>query len=269
MTSLVDIPHALPQEIRPQLSSHCRELRILLEESKLVISGDDDDSEDDEGSEKTQSSSHNDSEMDDACLISGRITTLVRCLVDIGVALESPAKDPEYLHQSGISDAPKTMMPHHSYSQRIQDRFPMAPADVVDHLGQANFQRHQRLIDRVSQEERAAQNMDLQDTSQYAASEEATSERAGHRNMWMWLLDPSCRDSALGSSIPTAANHSQKTSTEASSIMSALAQESWRVFPKLTEEAKYGKPFQCDGCGRMVVMTKFKHWKYITPQQNL
>ncbi|KAH7312704.1 hypothetical protein B0I35DRAFT_60660 [Stachybotrys elegans] len=249
------------------------ELIVLLEESKIVIAEDEDSDEEiysDDGASSSTISESNTNTRSFQVIVS-RLTNFTRCLVDLSIALEHPAKDPEYLHEPEIAEKSAIWMPHQPYSQKIQEKFPLTPPDLVDYLGKSNLKRRQRIAKQHEMVE------DVQESKEYSLPEPIEDANISildryRADAWWrrWLdsrltetmdIESLFKDSGLGSSLPTASGPSQAAMSDVSSIASSLAEASWKAFPQLTEDAKRGRPFECDGCGRIIVVAKTKYWR--------
>ncbi|KAK8047945.1 hypothetical protein PG996_016009 [Apiospora saccharicola] len=258
-----DVLPSLPKEYKPSINQSHDGLVILLDESNTIIAQDEESENefdtDDGDYPSSLSDSNNSVEAFQSCV--SRMMTFTRCLADLSVALDCPSKDPEYTHEQETAEAPATLAPHQPYSQKILERFPSAPLLLVDRLGKSNLKRHQRIIERHLETEPMLGDEDntLPEPSYPDQSVTDYQDRMG--GAWNWVMDTALRDSALGSSIPTYTIGSQPGKSDISSILTSLAEASWRAFPPLTEDAKHGKPFECEGCGRVVVMTKTKSWR--------
>lgn len=235
-----------PQRAREQILQQHHEFQLLLDESRFSLFRDDEpDEENNESDSDEDTAETTDSEVHGAETSLQRLPFLVQCLFDLGDALDDPAQDPEYLDKPGLAGPSISIGPHQAYTQKIRDRFPSAPIDVVEYLGGENFKRYQRIIKRITDEE-AAHSAELFEDEATTGIRKRTAEP---------------KDSALGSSIPTAKSQSQSAPSEATSALSVMEEEAWRYFPELTKDAKLGEPFHCDACGRIVRITRTKHWK--------
>ncbi|KAK6829776.1 hypothetical protein PG987_010360 [Apiospora arundinis] len=262
----------VPGQNPTPMSDLRRELAILLEESEIIITQDEQSDEDFDFDKDGYSPSLSDSKSITQTFqtLVSRLTTFTRCLVDLGIAIDCPAKDPEYLHEPGTADVPTALTPHQPYSQKIQEKFPSAPSDLVDHLGKSNLRRRRRIIEQHVEAEDTQVADETPYSDHFHIQEGNIHDRYQVDAYWSWVLDAEFRnsapresvfrDSALGSSLPTLASRSHAAMSEISSVLSSMAERSWKAFPQLTEDAKSGKPFECDGCGHYVVMTKTKHW---------
>lgn len=238
------------EEIREQHYTY----QSLLDQSKFSLSQDDDELEkevhESDSDEDTAETTDSEDYGVDASL--QRLSFLVQCLFDLGDALDTPAQDPDYLNEPRTGSTSIRLAPYQAYVQKIRDRFPLAPMAVVENLGQANFRRHQQIIKRIEEEEEKEEEEAAQ--ARAPTTQEAT-------------IDMSIRsatdfkDSGLGSSIPQALETSKLDYSEVSSVMSIMAEEAWKAFPQLTQDAKHGEPFHCVACGRMMIITKTGLWK--------
>lgn len=198
---------------------------MLLRETEFAATWDDE-SDEDLNSEEQYSSSVADDESSRFQILMQRLTTFVRCLVDLGAALECPAKDPAFLNKAGEVDAATITLPHRPYAKGVGESAPLAPAQVTDDLSQANLERQQRTTDPLSQP---------------ATGDEAFAES---------------RDSVLESDAPTATDRIKTAPSDASRVTndispfgsfgSGRATEARKPLPMSTEEEKQTEPQRND-----------------------
>lgn len=184
-----------------------------------------------------------------------------RCLADLGIALDCPSKDPEFIREPDMAEIPTFLTPHQPYSQKIMEKFPSAPLALVDRLGKSNLRRHQRIVERHLEADCLQREEDVPLPGLPQSNQPSARDQHRVSGTWNWAMNAGWKDSALGTSIPTHADASQAGKSDMSSILSSLAEASWKAFPPLTEDAKHGKPFECEGCGRVIVMVKTRLWR--------
>ncbi|RYP77649.1 hypothetical protein DL771_001017 [Monosporascus sp. 5C6A] len=213
------------------LSSLLQESRVALYSANYI-----------DNEELSSDENEDDSVVDEREALASQLRDLgsyIRCLNDLDSSLTNPATDAEPGMRADMAEC-TSLAPHHSYSMRIKDRFPKVSRRLADHLGEANLRRY-RYISLVRLEAADAEK------GQYLPLN----------------LDGDMRDAAtlpdsgIGTSIQTsiAYAHSQ------ASFVSAMGDNPDSVFPPLSKNAKSGKPFECDACGRLVVATRSRVWK--------
>lgn len=207
----------------------------LIEESRYAIADDDND-----GSASETSDGGSDTDFDPTRLdvkdILEDLDTYTQCLADSSPSLACPAMDyadPEDVPANTIFRSRDVQQ---YYADIIRERFPEAAADIVDQLGRSNWERYKRVSD-----ERAANLQASQLTVEVFDGVAA-----------------SCfQDSGLGSSLPTQTNYAPSMN----SCFSGWADGGRPHIPPLSEEAKRGKPFECDACGKLIRVTNGRDWK--------
>jgi hypothetical protein len=206
-----------------------------VEEAKHAIYVDD--ASDSEASSTYSSSSE--AEKDPLSNAVDELGTSVRCLQDLNKALDCPVLDPE--HEIEEPAAPTIMpivSPHQFYANCIRERFPHADASLVDSLGNANLERYQYLLQRKA---------DLLDTSEEEEDEEVSAPIKDSATF---------HDSGYGTS--------QYLSSYAPSVGPSIASTFFggsSKFPPLPDEGKRGEKFECDGCGKLVRITRTSEWR--------
>ncbi|KAF2438858.1 hypothetical protein P171DRAFT_370916 [Karstenula rhodostoma CBS 690.94] len=128
---------------------------------------------------------------------------------------------------------------HEYFVDLISARFPSARQQLVQSLGQSNWDRYnylQRLRDS------AANKPDK------ARADKARSE---------------FHDSGIGSSAPSQSvmGHDHHQPDYAATVVSSRAESSHKRLPPLPEVARFGAPFECEVCGRWMHITRTKEWK--------
>lgn len=145
-----------------------------------------------------------------------------------------PALEQTYFHANKPTKGLATTLPTFSvseaaqhYVRKVYERFDTGDIALIERLGEANWQRHQRL--------RTYQGMTAE-------------ERAREESMTQSIFRPASkfRDSALGASLPSTASHSSFAST-ATSGASAKA----RV-PRTPSAVFRGEDFECEVCYKTV-----------------
>lgn len=228
---------------------HHQTLDDITAEAKTSLHVDFDGSSDSDGSGSDSSTSSNQASDWDEILED--FATEVECLLVLDPIIRCPA--PDIRRRRGNRGKEKMAIdwePHLSYSDKITNRFPNAPAKLVDRLARANWQRF--LKTKTAREENiaAADKERVAEPTIAMLTPDAQLELALTE-----LISSKFNDSGVGTSVRTG-------STYADTIMSYQAQgrESVRV-PPLPEGAKQGEPFDCVACGRQLRITNNSAWK--------
>ncbi|KAH7116726.1 hypothetical protein B0J11DRAFT_494113, partial [Dendryphion nanum] len=208
-------------------------LQVLYDQTKWLI----DENASDSGSDSEGSSDEGQSTQVEIILEDIKMYT--QCLVDLNIALECPAVDPDFVERGIHIDRLETRNAHDYYSDLIVAKYPEANIDLVECLGKANWERFQRM-----QIERAN---NLQSYKPIVATFEQSA-----------VSKSEFRDSGLGTSVPA------QTSTYAQTIisfMTSLSGGKHLQIPPIPLEGKNGQPFECLACGRDVLVQTNREWR--------
>ena len=218
------------------------ELAQLVEESRVVISTreeqDENNSSDDSCSETTESLSGD----EDSGNIVQEISSHLNYLVQLGPTLQ---RDVLYAYKARTTAAFPPIVPFHLsdpakiYVSLIREKYPDAEDQLVDRLGEANWQRHQTIREQIE-----ANDLD-------EGQDDSCSAFRPHSAF---------HDSGLGTSVPAyteyASSHTSFQSSNAEGEEGAL-----RV-PAAPDEMSAGKPFTCPYCGITLANVKNRvAWK--------
>lgn len=134
------------------------------------------------------------------------------------------------------------------YVSMVRDKFRNAQAQLVNRLGEANWQRHQTIreqLKRPSIEDDVAVDED--------------------QDLLYSVFRPhtTFHDSGVGTSVPTHTNHAPSHASFQSSKVEG-EHGSVRV-PSTPEKVKDGKPFQCPFCGQIISNIRNRiDWKLVS-----
>lgn len=195
------------------------------------------DREDDVSNSDTESSSSSDEDTTQVQELVHRVRTYTNCLIDLGIALDNPALEPE--HDDGPSLITLEQRSAHDYhTDLIKAKFPDAEYRLLQNLGHTSWDRYQRM-----QQERDLNAHTLLEPEACTKSQAASSE---------------FQDSGIGTSLP------QTVPTYAETIVSFISSisDGNRVnIPPLSAEAKKGLPFECNACGKLIRATNNREWR--------
>jgi len=229
--------------------SHSKELRLSFlrdtnaqvahEQTKFILA-ELEDTASDSGSDAD--SSGDEFDRDNLDSVVDEIKTYIQCMVDLNAALERPATDPDRCDNEPSIPRLGERKVHEYFAALIIAKFPKANLDVAECLGKANWDRYQRM-----QEER---NNNLNNHTVY--SEELPKSH---------LAKSAFQDSGLGTSIPA-----QPTTYAATviSFMSSVSDGKQIQVPPLSTEARNGKAFECNACGKYIKATTNREWRLVT-----
>lgn len=178
---------------------------------------------------------------EDPSEIAEDLKTDVQCLLDLGYRFsEQPVRRAQ--RSSGPASAPVLQVNPDTLLvtliDRIRSRYPSCNPDLVQILGKGQRERYIRC-----QEERSRNRLARLANS---SLEEATTGKPASTVF---------RDSALGSSIPTASKYAETV------ISYAGGQGGSVRVPPLPEGAFKGTPFECIACEKLVTITSKSAWK--------
>lgn len=200
------------------------------------------------------------------------LTTYINCLLDSVPSLEQAAKDFVEFDETLILQA----VPHvfevsetaRPYCRNIMDKFPKAALRLVERLGEANWERHSRVRERL-------ENAPTADETIKVAPEDGCDKT---------VAGTLFHDSALGPSIMTAptlfSDIGDTTSSAAAVNPSPARAASYATFTSFLSDETYGgsrgvrlpsppdaaltgTPFRCQICGQFVRnLVNRIDWKY-------
>ena len=228
----------ITQDIRNTLYN--TEIATLLETAESLI-------HETHPSNISRSDQESDSEVEieasDNKTILDELAALTRNLIELNSALEHAVIDPEYVHEVPAMPNELSLAPHQFYSNCIREKFPQAAEELIEHLGKANLERYRYI-------QAQKESVDEEDEA-LVVQETATVHDRGASTF---------HDSGIGTSL--------QRSTCAPSVISSFASTeaggSFNFkFPPIPEVAKSGEPFECDGCGRQVVMANQRAWRWV------
>jgi hypothetical protein len=223
-------------------------LRQLVTQASTILDESDTDGEASSATETEDAPSTNRSEhsMDTHCL--RPLAAYIDLLMDLCPTLEHTFND---MHKTNSRRAPRSARGNISvtpaavpYVRNVQDKFPRANQELVRRLGEANWQRHERL--------RAIQ-----------ASGPASESKAIKDSKSLFRPVSLFQDSALGSSIRTQSQRAESNASHSSFVSSSADNEKSRFqVPGLPKGASYGEPFMCPYCCEMVFKVNSRiDWK--------
>lgn len=180
------------------------------------------------------------------------LKTDIQCLVDLGPRYKEPILDRTIKEEAAIPHQDTTWDPVESLTARIRHRYPNVDGAFARVLGQANWERAQRLF--------AAKEKNAEDAERSNVKDESASRAPGT------LLTSEFYDSGLGTSIPKASSYTETVfsyhGTKGGSIK----------IPPIPAEGQDGKPFACVICGCTCRLPKGSwkpFWKYVAPYDPL
>jgi hypothetical protein len=179
------------------------------------------------------------------------LSKYVDMLMDLCPTLEQGYRDKHQGRPKHCNPIPSFQVTQEAlpYVHVVRDKFPRADSSLVERLGEANWQRHERL--------RAIEGSGNQDITGWIPA------RASHPAKSQFRPISLFKDSALGSSIAPDPERAQSLASHSSFLSSNQdSQKGHFRVPKLPTEAAYGKPFLCPFCQQTVRSIKNRvDWK--------
>lgn len=233
-----------PSNALHQQGDHVKELKCVIKQGKLIVSTDRD--------EIPQNGHENDEEYDsggEGLSDSGSYDTIedigfaTACLLELGPSLEQNLLCAENARnqRSYRADVPFSVStPGRIYVKLVREKFPQAHYELVERLGESNWQRHKDIRKQM-------ENPKLM-----------PEERA--KSLFRQYSD--FHDSGIGTSVPAQTDYAPShTSFQSSNIEGE--ETSLRV-PREPSEVGAGKPFECFLCRCIISNIKNRvDWKYV------
>ena len=152
-----------------------------------------------------------------------------------------------------------------SYCRNIIDKFPDAPRDLIQRLGEANWEQHKRIRERLE----TVDSRSLEEVNtQIKVEDDYQQTIAGGETLF--------HDSGLGTSVAAYSIIPQNPTFRTTKIPKAASIATFTSFltndtkhggrmPPMPHDAHTGKPFRCNIYGQVVrnVSTRID-WKYVT-----
>ncbi|KAF5618430.1 ankyrin repeat [Fusarium sp. NRRL 25303] len=175
-----------------------------------------------------------DSQRDNMSEIIQDLRTDVECLVELDPLIRNFVPDPSSQKQKHLETS--GWAPQQAFCDKVEQRFPRADKSLILRLGEANWLRY-----------RGCQELRIKEL----AGEQQPDSKDDHKT----VAGSRFHDSGLGTSLPTMSSYAETVMT-----YSGSDGQKTRI-PRLSEEAKQGKPFPCVACGRTVRLTTNAAWK--------
>jgi hypothetical protein len=201
-----------------------------------------DGSESDSDSESDSSSVSGDPTLED---IIADIKTDIQCLVDLGPRYKEPIRDRTVKEQAALPTLVPKWDPAEHLASRIRHRYPKGDVALARILGQANWDRFNRL--------KASKEANAQAAERPAVKPEVAPGAPGT------VVASDFHDSGLGTSVATPSSYAE-------TVLSYHGTRGGSIkIPQVPAEGLGGKPFVCDICGRMCQLPGVNwksFWKY-------
>ena len=179
------------------------------------------------------------------------IAAHVTYLMDLVPTIEQTGQQRDLAGRVVVGSLPRTSFRvsalAEQYVRQICDKYPKAPNELAERLGEANWQRFQRIRD--SEQEKSETATNTKGVLELAKSAFAP---VSHFH-----------DSGLGSSIPALSQYAASVASHTSYLSSEADKESGRLrVPSIPKEAVDGLPFGCFICGKTLTTIRNRvDWK--------
>ncbi|KAK3323035.1 hypothetical protein B0H66DRAFT_555696 [Apodospora peruviana] len=205
---------------------------------------------DDGSSSDASSDVFSDPGLDSVSEIAEDLKTDAQCLMELDPLFKAPILSN---HSQQKQAAILEWGPEKAYCDKVQQRFPEAEASLVTRLGEANWERYLRC-----QKMRDQREIELESEADAAPEIPGSGRQAVALAPDYGTIAASSKfhDSGLGTSLPASSSYAE-------TVMTYSGAEGQKIHvPRLSEEAKQGKPFPCVACGgRLVRITNNSAWK--------
>jgi hypothetical protein len=217
------------------LGSEATQLRIYIENARNMVYGDEDLDSDLEPDLSPGDSIH---------AIAAEVRFYINRLMDLSPSLErtSVSSNNTSKMSAAVGISFQVSEPAHSYVLNIRDKFPNADRNLVERLGEANWQRHER----------------IRSTDTGTADKILVDAKTVFNPVSMF------HDSGLGSSVPAQSSYETSIASH-SSFKTGISegQAGNHRVPTTPKEVFSGKPFVCEICGHLLKKIRSRvDWKY-------
>lgn len=197
----------------------------------------------------------------------------VKNLKSLGATLNYPVWEVDYdgtsLNHVNVEKKAVELPPHHNFSESIREKYPVAPPDLVEHLGKATFRTWVLLLEVRS----GLLDFEQAPTQPEAPLNVAFSIEPSNYDSGYWTgglpstIEPSNRPPGTNQTI-AAGNHGKKekshtAATIAASQRTTLFAKGSLPFPPLPGTARAGEPFDCLACDRELTIRETVVWKWV------
>ncbi|PMD42143.1 hypothetical protein L207DRAFT_306462 [Hyaloscypha variabilis F] len=244
LVSIIDAPIESIILPREEFRNLVEELKIILEKASTLRQNSLD-SEGISGGETTDDDAHEARDRFQIFIYSLKIHTT--CLMDLLPSMEdtlSLARQVKDGDQPSLPFEFHVSGPARTYILNIYDRFPKADSQLVERLGEANWQRHTAL-----------RGLSIQEDSSNLPVEEPVKS--------VFVPVSLFQDSGIGSSLPAQPSYAPTSASHTSFVSSQADGDGGGLLVPPTPKAVFkGIPFSCETCGQMLSQIKNRiDWK--------
>jgi hypothetical protein len=162
---------------------------------------------------------------------------MIDSLKILGSSLDFVADDEIDDEESKVWNQLQDRAAHEYFADLISSRFPLASIQLVQSLGQSNWDRYNYL---TGLRKSAIEESDV------ISGEKALSE---------------FHDSGIGTSAAQSSLGRETRSEYAATVVSSRAESSHKRLPPLPEAGRSGEAFECEVCNRKVQIQRTREWK--------
>lgn len=241
---------------RSRLDAHAQELSKWIEKAQLAIA--DSDSYDSESDLESLIDETNDEHLDTTIQ---SIASISECFMSLLPSLQRASKllnDAPLTKPLALTAPLRVSDPAYSFVSQVIDKFDDIDLELARRLGQANWERHRRLLKQMHSGSSLDKAMEREQDEEDEGEEEI---HAGAQSLF--YRASTFYDSGIGSSKPKQSSYAISNASH-TSFLSDINNDvpgGLRV-PKTPEEVELGSPFRCEICGHTLYNIKNRvDWK--------
>jgi hypothetical protein len=238
-----------------------RELKILLEKARILRENDLD-SEIISDGDNTDLGDYED--RDNLSTSISSLATYTTCLMDLLPSMEDTLNFATQAKDEGQSSSPLDFHvsgPARTYILNISDRFKKANSQLVERLGEANWQRHIALRNAPPQQSEGAAVV-IEEAPKSAFVPISLFQGSGAPKS-VFAPISLFQDSGVGTSLPAQTSYAYTSASHTSFVSSQADEEGGGLrVPPTPKAVSKGIPFSCELCGQMLSKIKNRiDWK--------
>ena len=193
-----------------------------------------------------------------------------QCLIDLSASLDRPAADADFTEPKPIEPTSfKISGPAEIWTRKVVDSFPNIAITLAERLGEANWQRYQRVsrkLEAMVPLDSSSEDDDLSDEDELADLPDFTETTKSSREQGSIFSSQAPQSSGVGTTVTSVSQTSfenrfprsrrrkkaqdvQSQATYTSVLTNDQGERGWLRIPALPEDALLGKAFQCTVCG--------------------
>ena len=208
-----------------------------------------------------------------------------QCLIDLSASLDRPAADADFAESKPIKPTSfKISGPAEIWTRKVVDSFPNIAVTLAERLGEANWQRYQRVSkkleamvpldtnseeDEVSDEDELADLPDFTKTTKSSREQSSVFSSQAPQSSGIGTTATSVSQTGFENRFPRPrrrrkAQDVQSQATYTSVLTNDQGERGWLRIPVLPKDSLLGKAFQCTVCGeKQKNITSRTDWKLV------